>query len=611
MTGYARGRQPQGLFAHIPVCGSESSGSRRGSRSSSKGSKPPTPTAKSDGKASPRGKDRRAPERAPSNSSLVSGLSSMFSGMSRPHSGHSLHEMDPEHDMKNLHKIQDRAEDKVGILMISGRYHRYPRSLEHDYILTDEVLGTGFNGAVHLAKSKDRPEHKFAVKAFDFTGVPEKRRVQLESEVEVFLCMDHPHIARLVDVYERDYHMDLVMECMEGGELLDRVKERKRFTEADTASHAWQMLLALNYIHSHGMIHCDLKLENFMYDHKEQDDNHLKLIDFGFSKMCDKKAELRRKACGTMSYSPPEVLDNVYSQQSDQWSLGVIVFVLLSGYMPFSGKEDELMKKISTGNYFMRPERWSEISEDAVNFTTCLLQVDPKKRLTADAALRHPFLSKRHFDEETKVDAGIVKSLRDYGRYSRFRRCCLMMMAWSLSSEEREKVEKYFLALDSKHVGAIDYDQLKKVMVDQYHLSSKDAKEAFHALDSAKHKEIHFSDFLAAMIDGNHIVLHEELLHEAFRKFDIGESGHITAEDLRHVLGDTFEGQKVETLLNEADTLHHGQLSFHEFSTYLTGNNFLLPGDEGCGESPVLDPYVRSSQQHRCAGSGQPCCSIQ
>jgi len=359
------------------------------------------------------------------------------------------------------------------------------------------------------------------------------------------------------------------------------------------------------------MIHCDLKLENFMYDHK--DSNHLKLIDFGFSKMCDKKAELRRKACGTLSYTAPEVLDWTYTQQCDQWSLGVIVFVLLAGYMPFSGPEIDQMKNISSGTYIMKQERWSTISEEAKNFTRALLQVDPKKRLSAETALEHPFIRNRHFDEETQVDAGIVKALRDYGHQSRFRRCCMSMMAWSLSSQEREKCEKYFLAMDVKHQGAISYDELKKVMVDKFHLPCNEAKRAFNALDTSHHQEIHFSDFLAAMIDGTHVQLHEELLHEAFRKFDVDDSGYITSDNLRHVLGDSFEGVKVEKLLNEADLQHHGKLTYHEFASYLTGRSLHLHGDEGIGEECMqeyMQPQVdvnRSYSNHQV----KPCCAVQ
>lgn len=422
--------------------------------------------------------------------------------------------------------------------------------------------------------------------------------------------MDHPHIARLIDVYESDEHMDLVMECMEGGELLDRIREQKRFSEKDTAEHCWQMLLALNYIHSHGMIHCDVKLENFMYDHKGKESNHLKLIDFGFSKMCDKKAELRRKACGTLSYTAPEVLEWIYSQPCDMWSMGVIVFVLLAGYMPFSGPEADQMKAIAKGDYVMKQERWNTISEEAKNFVKALLEVDPKKRLTAEAALNHPFIALRHFDDQNKVDAHVVKALRDFGHASRFRRCCMSMMAWSLSSEDREKFEKFFLAMDTKHHGAISYDELKKVMVDRFHLPQGEAKKAFQALDTSHHQEIHFSDFLAAMLSSQ-FELHEDLLSEAFRKFDVDGSGYITSDNLRNILGDTFEGQKVEKLLNEADTMHHGKLSYHEFASYLTGKQIHLHGDETVGLPEPTMNESRHNGKQKCAGGVQPCCSLQ
>lgn len=264
----------------------------------------------------------------------------------------------------------------------------------------------------------------------------------------------------------------------------------------------------------------------------------------------------------------------------------------------------------------MKQERWDSISDEAKDFTRALLQVDPKKRLTAEAALDHAFIKNRHFDEEVQVDRTIVRALRDYGHQSRFHRICMLMMAWSLSAEEREKVEKYFLAMDSKHQGAITYEELKKVMVDQYKLPSKEVQKTFNALDTSHHKEIHFSDFLAAMIS-SHVEVHEDLIHEAFRKFDIDDTGYITADNLRQVLGETFEGQKVEKLLNEADTLHNGKLSYHEFAAYLTGRPCHMHGDEAIGmncHAEVLNES-RQNKQQKCQGGVKACnpagCNIQ
>merc|ERR1740117_2836405 len=105
---------------------------------------------------------------------------------------------------------------------------------------------------------------------------------------------------------------------MDGGELFDRVIELKRFSEQDAADAVWQMLLSLNYIHSHGIVHRDLKLENFLYEKK--DGRHLKLIDFGFSKIWDPNIAMQL-SCGTLSYVAPEVLRKKYTSQCDLRSL--------------------------------------------------------------------------------------------------------------------------------------------------------------------------------------------------------------------------------------------------------------------------------------------------
>merc|ERR1712032_1790232 len=270
----------------------------------------------------------------------------------------------------------------MGKLPVTGRYHRLPKKLEDDYQVAARVLGSGYNGVVRLAAAAGgRQNQKFAIKAFKLSNVAADKKAQLEAEVEIFLAMDHPHITRLFDVYESEDHLHLVMECMEGGELFDRVTELKKFSELDAADATWQMLLALNYIHSHGIVHRDLKLENFLYDVKGS--NHLKLIDFGFSKVWDPNVKMRM-SCGTLSYVAPEVLSKNYGSQCDLWSLGVIGFILLSGYMPFSGSETVQTKHITEGRYTMKPDRWNKVSKEAIHFTQSLLQVNPEKRLNAE-----------------------------------------------------------------------------------------------------------------------------------------------------------------------------------------------------------------------------------
>jgi len=464
-----------------------------------------------------------------------------------------------------------QLEARVGRIPLSGRYHKAPRRLEDDYNVCEEVLGSGYSGAVRLATCREETpgsQAKFAVKAFKLASVPQDKRAQLESEVAVFLCMDHPHITRLFDVYDSAEYLHLVMECMEGGELFDRVIELKTFSERDAADAVWQMLLALNYIHSHGIVHRDLKLENFLYDKKGS--NHLKLIDFGFSKIWDPNMKMHM-SCGTLSYVAPEVLQKSYTSQCDLWSLGIIAFILLVGYMPFSGSEEKQTRDILAGKYNVKKDRWASVSPEATDFVTKLLQVNAEVRLTAQKALEHQWIAERHRTGQAEVDDSVADALRQFGKASKFRRCCMEMMAWSLSNEERAEVRQYFISMDKTQQGTITLSELKAVMEEKFHVSDEEAVQIFSALDSNHDEEIHYSDFLAAMVS-TRIKLHDSLLSTTFRKFDMDNTGYITADNLREILGDTFDGEEIEKLVAEADQLKDGRISYPEFVAYLRGD---------------------------------------
>lgn len=462
-----------------------------------------------------------------------------------------------------------KVEERIGKIPVNGRYHRLPNRLEDHYDVCDVALGSGLNGVVRLAHAKGAENSPdFAVKSLKIKDVDPVQLANFQSEVNVFLGMDHPHVARLFDVYETEDRLYLVMECLEGGELFERVinSDKRQFKESDAAEAVRQMLLAINYLHSHGIVHRDLKLENFLYDFKIGD--HLKLIDFGFSKVWDQNSKMQA-TCGTLSYVAPEVLTKSYTSQCDLWSLGVISFILLSGYMPFAGDEKTQIQKILKGKYTLKPEKWCTISCEARSFVEALLRVNPRERLTAEGALAHPWIEKR-FEMVTKeVDESIVDSLRAFGQASRFRRCCLEMMAWSLSNKERAEVREYFVSMDTSKQGTITLGELKQVMVGKFDIPEGETKRVFEALDSNRDETIHYSDFLAAMVS-TRIKLHSDLLRSAFRKFDLDNSGFITPENLRGILGETVDGENVECLMKEADLLNDGRISYPEFVAYLS-----------------------------------------
>ncbi|CAK0907928.1 unnamed protein product [Prorocentrum cordatum] len=144
------------------------------------------------------------------------------------------------------------------------------------------------------------------------------------------------------------------------------------------------------------------------------------------------------------------------------------------------------------------------------------------------------------------------------------------MMAWSLSNEERAQVRDAFIAIDEGRTGTITLLELKKVLQDKFHVPSEEVQSIFRALDQNHDDEIHYSDFLAAMV-GARIGMHDDHLRSAFAKFDVDNSGYITRENLREVLGDAYEGETVDSLLAEADFLRDGRISYPEFVSFLKG----------------------------------------
>jgi len=454
-----------------------------------------------------------------------------------------------------------------GSISIVGRYTQQ-KTMQSDYTFEmswnaprGKVIGTGMSGPVRLATGKDGRE--YAVKSFKKKQLNPKARAELQSEVEIYLSLDHPHIARLEQVYETDEEIHLVMEYLAGGELYERLTRRKMYTEQEATDTVHQMLLAVAYLHSRSIIHRDLKLENFLYEGGDSD--HLKLIDFGFAKIFTGSTKLS-DTCGSIHYVAPEVLKKSYTSQADMWSLGVISHMLLTGSPVFRGSDLEIISLVRRGKTRLS-SRFGDLSTVAQNFVQALLVLDPSKRLTAKDALQHPFLAHRN-SIATSVDVEILHSLQNYAQASRFRRVCLSMMAWSLSMEDRQRLRGKFLELDVHKKGTISLPQFKAVLQESYHVNSAEAERLFAALDTDHDNEICYSEFLAAVLQ-DRVRMHEHVLRRTFARFDRDEAGVITVENLRTVLGDTFEDVDVMELMREADTTGSGFICYEQFLQYL------------------------------------------
>ena len=182
------------------------------------------------------------------------------------------------------------------------------------------------------------------------------------------------------------------MELQKGGELFDRIVERGSYTEKDASGLVKQILSAVAYMHSKGVVHRDLKPENLLY-HSVDDDSKIVLSDFGLSKV--ECSGIMNTPCGTPGYVAPEVIMQMpYDKSVDVWSIGVISYVLLCGYLPFYDDNDaNLFAQILTGKVEFDSPYWDDITDNAKDFVSQLMCVDAEKRLSCEEALKHTWIT--------------------------------------------------------------------------------------------------------------------------------------------------------------------------------------------------------------------------
>jgi len=202
----------------------------------------------------------------------------------------------------------------------------------------------------------------------------------------------HPNIVAIKGAYEDTTMVYLVMELCEGGELFDRIIERGTYTETKAANLIRTIVSAIEACHNSGVVHRDLKPENLLFVSKDED-SILKVADFGFSCLFE-PGEVLTQIVGSPYYVAPEVLNQQYGPKVDIWSVGVVLYILLSGALPFRAETfqevyEEVMKKMPL-NFAKHP--WPSISKGAKDLLHKMLNLDPYKRYTASEVLKHPWI---------------------------------------------------------------------------------------------------------------------------------------------------------------------------------------------------------------------------
>lgn len=274
-------------------------------------------------------------------------------------------------------------------------------TFEASYILGEE-LGKGAYATVYRCTHR-ATNTQWAVKVVDKSKAGPKDISDLNHEVKVMQEIgSHPHVVQLRESFDTPSNMFLILDVLEGGMLFDRVVQLKHYSERDASRLIKNFLLALEHIHSKGIMHRDLKPENLLLKRKgtgETDASSLTdvaLADFGLAGYTPGST-----CCGSPSYIAPEVINvgflrtekNPYDGKCDVWSLGVIAYILLSGKMPFHGRNfKETFQKIVKGQWAFNGDIWESVSPSAKDFIKTMLILDPNRRPSAKEAQQHPWV---------------------------------------------------------------------------------------------------------------------------------------------------------------------------------------------------------------------------
>ena len=423
----------------------------------------------------------------------------------------------------------------------------------YDGVHDGEVLGSGISGVVREVTHK-ASGHKYAVKCLDLSLIQSAKQLeQLRQEIYIMCQLDHPNIIRLEEVYESHNEIFLVQEYCKGGDLFDRLNDQHphyHYSEIQCAKLVSVILCSVRYLHSKGIIHRDLKLENFLFSSKSPD-SELKLIDFGLSKHF-KFGEIQHESVGTPYTVAPEVILGNYDARCDIWGIGVITFLLLSGYPPFggcAGSSESLMpvrNNILSGSFRFEPSHiWANVSDLAKNFIKSLLTTNPNLRPTAEGAQQLPWIkefSQRHNPSSNNLNPNVVRSLVAFKEYSDMKKLLCEVLSFTLLPEQIQNLREEFEVLDKEGTGEISLQSLKSALMSSAlngNLGALSESEIGDIFDAMRVREsettLHWHEFIAACL--SQCQVDDRNLKIAFDRMDTDHNGYITFKNVLNLLG--------------------------------------------------------------------------
>lgn len=527
----------------------------------------------------------------------------------------------------------------------------FPRNLRDRYSVGD-VLGAGSFGVVRSCTERSSGK-KYAVKSIP--KIPKNHKctprylLKLQTEVDAMGQIGSSLDAvYLKDVFEDDAALHLVMELCEGGSVLERLKSGE-YSERQVAHIMRSVLRFLSQCHSKGIVYRDVKPENFMLLHKRHvkdhksdgkglwktfshaigiqgdsstdsiDEDHafqhellVKATDFGLSIRHRSDEPPLKSRSGTPAYMAPEVIRQAYTEKADIWSAGIMMYQLLTGKFPFWDNVrdctlQQVWKSILTERVDFEAAELSHISREARDLLRKMLHRDPNRRVSANDALKHPWLAEKEAAPSLPLRSSVVQRLQRFATYGKLKQLVLKIIADDIhegtviaSTQTTELIDAgtsensimilqalsgLFDELDVDASGCISMDELVNGLERLgYDLEGEEVMQLVAQVDTNRDGSLQLSEFVAGMIDWP--ALQEDSrwdtwVDRAFDRLDKNGDGYIGLDELEELIGgsmaplyaDEEETERIfeaRSMLREADTNGDGKVSREEFADLLT-----------------------------------------
>ena len=473
------------------------------------------------------------------------------------------------------------------------------------------ILGEGTYGLVKKVCLINNKKTIRAMKIISKKNILKGQSNKLFEEIEILRRLEHPNIMKIYEYFIDDKNIYIITEFCDQGDLLGKMKKLYSMSELVVKYLMSQILDALAYLHDNRVFHGDIKLENIMLyktsrkkikrftvinkdlnsdvnlqnkldnvsgqtsDYVEDMSNYeIKLIDFGCSKyLTKKKNNVLSGIVGTSMYCSPEVIDNSYDEKSDEWSCGVLMYILLYGDTPFAGNtEEEIFENIK--NYNIDFDKLENVSENCLDLIKKLINPKKQYRITALEALRHPFFTEKLNPKNILThhkDLSILKRYKKIKKYPTILHkvvvayCCFNY----ISQEEEKKLKELFLFLDENNVKKLrEKDFIRGFEKAKISISPLEIKDLMNLLDSDGSKVIEYQEFLRAFCDKD-LLLNNDNLKIIFEIIDKDKKGYININDIKDfILGNDKNKLKESAMKNLSKKIgidNNSKIEFKQF----------------------------------------------